>query len=274
MADQIVYVFNDNSLPYVCDNGIAVDWVGRVNIWAGLTATEMATIVAPTGADVFTLDDSPKFVKDLDESIFDPRKIKVSFTDPQGINGKIEIILPNNTDSLANAEEISGAIEALGATVNRVDLIGEKWRDIYDLVAPPTKAIATGARFNARRRYNRRLSYISSSIGGGIAYTERVSMQSDSNGAIPTGLATPLATAQTLTNKSYSNETGRPDPRHYVVTTMFSDGTLDRKQQTKVKVSSNAPAAIFDVGTLLGALPSSNRLSYKGEDIEKLERFF
>lgn len=272
MADQLIYVFNDNSLPYVADNGIAIDWVGRINIWAGQTAASMAAIVAPTGATPFTLDDSPKFVKDLDESIFDPRKIKVSFTDNLGQNGKIEIILPNNTDSLADASAIADAIETLGATVNRVDLIGEKWRDIYDIYAPPVKDITVTARYNARRRYNRRLNYTSSTLG--IAYTEKVSMQSDQNGVIPTGLATPLGTAQVLTNKAYSNETGRPKPRHYVVTQMYNDGTLDRKQQTKINVSSSVPTTIFDAGELLAALPASNRLSYKGEDIDKLERFF
>ncbi len=271
MADQITYVFND-VLPYVTDTGFVMDWSGKYNIWAGFDFDDMATIATAIGAVPYTSANSPKFVNDLDQKRFNGRKAIFKFTDAQGINGRIELILPNPDTQVTIAAAAMAAIEALGVEVNRVDIVGEVWLDIYDLLAPPTKTLVSTPKFNARKRYNNRISYQSNL---GLTYTEKVSIQSDVNGLIPSGLASSVIALQTVVGSPLSNETGRPKPRHFVVTTQYTDEDGNPKfQKTKVNCTSTDRETLSDGGELLAGLPSSNKLNYYGECVEKVETLF
>ena len=271
MADKIIYVFYEQS-PYICDNGFTCDWSGTFNIWFGFSFTQMATIANAAGAVAFTSDNSPKHVNDLIQKKFDARYARFKFNDQNGINGQMDVILRDPDTVVARANAIALAIEALGMRVNRVDLMGEVWRDIYDFLAPPVKDITPGARYNARKRYNNRIRYESDL---GPTWTEKVSMQGAANYARPAGLEGGIDSSQAYTNRTYSNETGRPSPRHFVIETKYTDTNgADRSQKTKVNVSFTSSDQILEAGELFAANVATNRMTYYGERCDKIETLF
>ncbi|MCT7948290.1 hypothetical protein NG798_00590 [Ancylothrix sp. C2] len=274
MADQVVYVFEGTS-TYITDIGLSIDWVGRYNVWPGLSHAQMAPIASAAGATPYTPELAPKLVKDVLEKIFDPRRLKFTMRDPAGNRATIEIIVRDRLNIIPTAEAVRGAIQAIGSyRVNRIDLVGERWRDIYDWLVLPTDKVTTmdAPRLNQRRRFSGRMEYDSDD---GREKIDKFSMQTSvTPPAAPPHYTDAVAVGIDNTSSPRTNDNSPSEPRHYVVKSLWTDA-LDgavRSQQSKMPVCENDEDFIISVGELLAAVPSVNSLLYQGENMKFIEK--
>lgn len=274
MGDSVIYTF-ENTTPYVTDMGLEIDWQARYNIWPGFTYAAMSAIATAVGATPFTSEAAPKFVSDITQKIFDPRKLRFHMSDPSGYKATIDVVVRDRTLLATQAVAVRTAISGIGAySVKKIDVIGEVWRDIYDWVVVPLDKVATvdAPRLNQRRRHSGRMDYDSDS---GVEKIEKFSMQTDSTiQAPPSVYLDAISAAIENVNSPRSNDTSPSEPRYYKVKSLWTDpvGGAIRPQQTKIPVCDDDEDTILAVGELLSAITSVNSLSYHGECIAHFEK--
>ena len=208
-----------------------------------------------------------------DTGIFSPRKLV--FTLQSGVSMSV----PVNVRSGLLAVRAAG-IAALGtiSPVVCVKLVGEKWKNLLDILGASGKTVTVSALNPRGFTYSRPHPYqldSSNPLGKLVQKTFKVDTE---NAASPPGVIG-LAAWQSIAGVAASAAsvincagTLRQKHRRYIATAMVDQGGLTRPTRIEVPVSSSVTGDIRTGGETLAAVPAVACLEYVGESYDRFHK--